>query len=187
MHYFYTTIPEVLTMAQIIPFEGQVPQIDPTAYVAESAVIIGKVTIGAGANIWPNAVLRGDSDSITIGKNVSIQDNSTVHTEPGQPVYIGDDVLIGHNTIIHCRTIEKGCLIGMGAILMNEVTIGEESIIGAGTMITQNKTIPPRSLVYGTPFRVVRELTKEEAEDVYHQTAHYSELGQIYKRDQDRK
>lgn len=164
-------------MAQILPFEGQLPRIDPTAYIAESAVIIGKVTIGANANIWPNAVIRGDENSITIGNNVSIQDNCTIHTEPDQPVTIGDNTLIGHNTIVHCQTIGKGCLIGMGSILMNYTTIGDETIIGAGTVVTQHKTIPPRSMVYGTPFHIVRQLTEEEAADVYRQTEEYAALG----------
>lgn len=168
-------------MAQILPFEGQLPRIDPTAYIAESAVIIGKVTIGANANIWPNAVIRGDENSITIGNNVSIQDNCTIHTEPDQPVTIGDNTLIGHNTIVHCQTIGKGCLIGMGSILMNYTTIGDETIIGAGTVVTQHKTIPPRSMVYGTPFHIVRSLTEEEAADVYRQTKEYAALGQKHK------
>lgn len=168
-------------MAQILPFEGQLPRIDPTAYIAESAVIIGKVTIGANANIWPNAVIRGDENSITIGNNVSIQDNCTIHTEPDQPVTIGDNTLIGHNTIVHCQTIGKGCLIGMGSILMNYTTIGDETIIGAGTVVTQHKTIPPRSMVYGTPFHIVRQLTEEEAADVYRQTEEYAALGQKHK------
>lgn len=168
-------------MAQILPFEGQLPRIDPTAYIAESAVIIGKVTIGAYANIWPNAVIRGDENSITIGNNVSIQDNCTIHTEPDQPVTIGDNTLIGHNTIVHCQTIGKGCLIGMGSILMNYTTIGDETIIGAGTVVTQHKTIPPRSMVYGTPFHIVRQLTEEEAADVYRQTEEYAALGQKHK------
>ncbi len=168
-------------MAQILPFEGQLPRIDPTAYIAESAVIIGKVTIGANANIWPNAVIRGDENSITIGNNVSIQDNCTIHTEPDQPVTIGDNTLIGHNTIVHCQTIGKGCLIGMGSILMNYTTVGDETIIGAGTVVTQHKTIPPRSMVYGTPFHIVRQLTEEEAADVYRQTEEYAALGQKHK------
>lgn len=168
-------------MAQILPFEGQLPRIDPTAYIAESAVIIGKVTIGANANIWPNAVIRGDENSITIGNNVSIQDNCTIHTEPDQPVTIGDNTLIGHNTIVHCQTIGKGCLIGMGSILMNYTTVGDETIIGAGTVVTQHKTIPPHSMVYGTPFRIVRSLTEEEAADVYRQTEEYAALGQKHK------
>lgn len=168
-------------MAQILPFEGQLPRIDPTAYIAESAVIIGKVTIGANANIWPNAVIRGDENSITIGNNVSIQDNCTIHTEPDQPVTIGDNTLIGHNTIVHCQTIGKGCLIGMGSILMNYTTVGDETIIGAGTVVTQHKTIPPRSMVYGTPFHIVRQLTEEAAADVYRQTEEYAALGQKHK------
>lgn len=139
------------------------------------------MTIGANANIWPNAVIRGDENSITIGNNVSIQDNCTIHTEPDQPVTIGDNTLIGHNTIVHCQTIGKGCLIGMGSILMNYTTIGDETIIGAGTVVTQHKTIPPRSMVYGTPFHIVRQLTEEEAADVYRQTEEYAALGQKHK------
>ena len=131
-------------MAQIISFGGHTPQIDPTAYIAESAVIIGNVTIKAGANIWPHTVIRGDESQIIIGENVSIQDNSTVHTYPALPMIIGDNTLVGHNVILHGHSIGKGCLIGMGSILMDATEIGDESIIGAGTMITKKKVIPPR-------------------------------------------
>ena len=95
-------------MAQIISFGGHTPQIDPTAYIAESAVIIGNVTIKAGANIWPHTVIRGDESQIIIGENVSIQDNSTVHTYPALPMIIGDNTLVGHNVILHGHSIGKG-------------------------------------------------------------------------------
>ncbi len=168
-------------MAQIISFGGYTPEIDPTAYIAETAVIIGHVTIRSGANIWPHTVIRGDESHIVIGKNVSIQDNSTIHTYPALPMQIGDNTLVGHNTILHGHSIGKGCLIGMGSILMDATEIGDESIIGAGTMITKNKIIPPRSLVYGMPARVVRTLLQKEIDDVQSEVKQYCALGAKYK------
>lgn len=168
-------------MAQIISFGGYTPEIDPSAYIAESAVIIGHVTIMSGANIWPHTVIRGDESHIIIGKNVSIQDNSTVHTYPALPMEIGDNTLVGHNVILHGHTIGKGCLIGMGSILMDATEIGDETIIGAGTMITKHKMIPPQSLVYGTPARIIRNLTPEEIAGIQEEVAIYRELGEQYK------
>lgn len=172
-------------MAKIIPFGGHTPEIDPTAFIADSAVIIGYVTIKAGANIWPNVVIRGDEAHITIGENVSLQDNSTVHTDPDSPMVIGDNALIGHNAILHGKSIGKGCLVGMGAILLDGSEIGDESIIGAGTMITQHKVVPPRSMVYGNPFRVVRKLKQEEIDGVQEGIRGYCRLAAEYKKIQE--
>ncbi|OKY54200.1 gamma carbonic anhydrase family protein [Megasphaera cerevisiae] len=169
-------------MAQIISFGGYTPQIDPTAYIAESAVIIGHVIIKEGAGIWPNTVIRGDENSIIIGRYVDIQDNSTVHVQPDQSLEIGDYTMIGHNALVHGAFVGTGCLIGMGAVLMPYSEVGSESIIGAGTMVTQRKRIPPRSLAYGMPFRVIRSVTDEEIAGVRTDVMEYYELAQKYKK-----
>ena len=127
-------------------------------------------------------MIRGDESQIIIGENVSIQDNSTVHTYPALPMIIGDNTLVGHNVILHGHSIGKGCLIGMGSILMDATEIGDESIIGAGTMITKQKVIPPRSLVYGMPAKVVRELSQEEVDGVQSEVKLYADLGAEYKK-----
>ena len=171
-------------MAYIITHDSIKPDIDKTAYLAENATIIGNVKIGAGASIWFNTVLRGDDSTITVGNYTNIQDNSTVHPEINQPMEIGDYVLIGHNAIVHCAKIGAGCLIGMGAILLSYSEIGENCIIGAGTLITQHKVIPPNSLVYGNPAKVIRTLTEEEIQQVREDVMGYYKNGQAYKKNQ---
>lgn len=171
-------------MAQIISIGGHTPQIDPSAYIAESAVITGDVIIEEGASIWPNAVIRGDDDRIIIGKYVNIQDNSTIHTDKGQVLTIGAYSVIGHNAVIHCQSVGEACLIGMGTILLNGAEIGEGSIVGAATLITQNKKIPSRSMVYGTPFRIVRPVTDEELARTREEAMQYYATSRIYKQTQ---
>lgn len=143
-------------------FQGHFPVIHPQARVAENAVLVGNVTVEAGANIWYSAVLRGDSGSIHIGEKSSIQDNVTCHCEYDQPLTVGRGVTVGHNAVLHGCTIEDRCLIGMGAILLNGCVIGAGSIVAAGALVTQNTVIPPGSLVIGTPGKVVRSLRPEE-------------------------
>ena len=167
-------------MSHIISFNGITPCIHPSAFIAETAVVIGDVEIGEGSSIWYNTVLRGDSNAIRVGKYTNIQDNSTVHIESDQPIHIGDYVLIGHNAIIHGAKVGKGCLIGMGTVLMSYSEIGENCIIGAGTLITEHKKIPPNSLVYGTPARIVRTLGEEEIGHVRGTVMEYSELAKKF-------
>ena len=143
-------------------------------------VKIGNVTIGEGANIWFNTVLRGDIQSITVGKYTNIQDNSTVHVMGDQPTVIGDYVTIGHNAVIHGNKIGDNCLIGMGAVLLGYCEIGENTIIGAGAVVTQHKKIPPNSLVVGSPGRIVRPLLDDEIEALHQSAIRYNLLAQQY-------
>ena len=137
------------------------PQIDASAWIAPNATVIGDVRLAANASIWWNAVLRGDNDPITIGENTNIQDGSVLHTDEGVPLTIGRDVTVGHMVMLHGCTIGDGSLIGIGAIVLNRAVIGKNCLIGANTLIPEGKVIPDRSLVMGSPGKVVRELTDE--------------------------
>ena len=140
--------------------------IDKTVFIADGAKVIGDVEMGEGCGIWFNAVIRGDSNEIKIGKNSNVQDNAVIHTSKGSGVQIGNNVTIGHGAIIHGCTIGDNVMIGMGAIVLDGVVIGENSIIGAGSLVTQNKTIPSGSLAFGNPAKVVRRLTEQEISSV---------------------
>ncbi len=132
-------------------------------WVADTAVVVGNVVIGHDVSIWFGSVVRGDNDRITIGNGSNIQDLCMLHVDPGFPLTIGENVGIGHRAILHGCTIGAGSLIGMGAVIMNGAVIGEQCLIGANTLVPEGKVIPPRSLVLGSPGKVVRELT--EADD----------------------
>ena len=142
----------------IYELDGIRPQIDPTAWVAPGAVLVGKVIIGPRANIWFGAVLRGDNEPIVVGAGSNVQENSVLHTDMGYPLTIGANCTIGHKAMLHGCTVEDGSLIGMGATLLNGVRIGAGSLIGASALVTEGKEIPPGSLVMGSPAKVVREL-----------------------------
>jgi carbonic anhydrase/acetyltransferase-like protein (isoleucine patch superfamily) len=148
----------------IIPYNNKKPSIDDTVFVAPGAHLIGDISIGKDSTIWFNAVLRGDEDSITIGEKCSIQDNSTIHLFEGCPVVIEDEVTVGHNVILHGCKIGKRSIIGMGSTILDNVEIGEECIVGANTLISSGKIIPPRSLVIGSPGKVVRRLNDKDLE-----------------------
>ncbi|KUO65008.1 MAG: gamma carbonic anhydrase family protein [Gracilibacter sp. BRH_c7a] len=146
----------------ILPYQGKKPQIGDHVYIAEGSQIIGDITIGEYSSIWFNCVLRGDIDSINIGKRTNIQDLSVIHVNTGQPTIIEDDVSIGHSCVLHGCLIRQGSLIGMGTIILNDSEIGEYSIVGAGSLIPERKKFPSYSLILGSPAKVVRELTSEE-------------------------
>jgi carbonic anhydrase/acetyltransferase-like protein (isoleucine patch superfamily) len=139
------------------------PRIDPAAWVAASAELIGQVELAAESSIWFNCTLRGDNEPIRIGARSNIQENCVLHTDPGYPLAIGERVTVGHQAMLHGCTIGDGSLIGIQAIVLNGARIGRECLIGAGALIAEGKSIPDRSVVMGTPGRVVRQLTDEEA------------------------
>jgi carbonic anhydrase/acetyltransferase-like protein (isoleucine patch superfamily) len=142
----------------IYELDGIRPQVDPTAWVAPTAVLIGNVIVEAGANIWFGAVLRGDNEPITVGAGSNVQENAVLHTDMGFPLTIGANCTIGHKAMLHGCTIETGSLIGMGATLLNGAKIGAGSLVGACALVTEGKEIAPGSLVMGAPAKVVREL-----------------------------
>ena len=135
---------------------------DGNYWIAPSATVIGRVKLMANASVWFGAVLRGDNDLIQVGENSNIQDNSVVHTDPGQPALIGDNVTVGHNVILHSAVIGDNSLIGMGSILLNRSRIGKNCIVGAGALIAEGKEFPDGSLIIGAPGRVARTLSEHE-------------------------
>ena len=156
------------------------PKIDPTAFVHEKAIVLGDVTLGARVSVWPTAVIRGDSDAITIGDDSNVQDGTIIHVDHGVPTKIGKRVAIGHRAIVHGSTVEDDCLIAMGAILLNGVHVGTGSIVGAGAMCPEGMQIPPNSLAIGIPARVVRETTDAERERLKHTVESYLQLQKKY-------
>ncbi|MCM3169737.1 gamma carbonic anhydrase family protein [Peribacillus frigoritolerans] len=165
----------------IIPYNNKKPSIDDTVFVAPGAHLIGDISIGKESTIWFNAVLRGDEDSITIGEKCSIQDNSTIHLFEGCPVVIEDEVTVGHNVILHGCKIGKRSIIGMGSTILDNVEIGEECIVGANTLISSGKIIPPRSLVIGSPGKVVRRLNDKDLELIQLSIDTYVQKGKDFK------
>ena len=159
----------------------RIPRIDDSAYVADNATIIGSVEIGPEASIWFGTILRGDNDVIRIGARSNVQDATVIHVDPGIPTTIGEDVTIGHSTMIHGCTIERGCLIGIGAIILDHARIGEESLVGANSLVTEGKEFPGRSLILGSPARVVRPLTDEDIAAIRRATNHYVDNTRYYK------
>jgi gamma-carbonic anhydrase len=166
----------------IRPFRGKHPQISESAFIEESAQIIGDVVIGEQSSIWFNAVVRGDVFYIRIGDRTNIQDGTVIHVTNGtHETILEDEVTIGHNVTLHGCHIERGCLIGMGSVVMDGVRVGEKSLVAAGSLVAPGTQIPPRSLVIGTPARVKRQLTNEEVAslDVFWQN--YIEYTKQYK------
>ena len=156
------------------PFRAILPKVHPTAYVDQSAQVIGDVEIGDESSVWMNVVIRGDVNSIRIGARSNVQDCTVVHVmHETHPTRIGDDVTIGHGAIVHGCTVNDRVLIGMGAIVLNGAVIGEDSIIAAGSLITEGAQVPSRSLVMGSPGRVVRGLRDGELASILEYSANY--------------
>lgn len=149
------------------------PSIHSSCFVADSAQVIGSVILEEDASVWFNVVIRGDNDPITIGKGSNVQDLSVIHTDMGIPVRVGSNVTIGHRVMLHGCEVGDYSLIGIGAILLNRVKIGRECLIGAGTLITEGKEIPDRSLVIGAPGRVVRKLSDNDVAMLHFSAEHY--------------
>jgi carbonic anhydrase/acetyltransferase-like protein (isoleucine patch superfamily) len=145
------------------PFDGHNPSVEPTAWVHEAAILIGEVEVRARASIWPTAVLRGDMGVVRIGEDTNIQDGTICHNTSGiSETHVGARCTVGHRVVLHGCVVEDDCLIGMGAILMDNVRIGAGSLVAAGTLIPPNKVIPPGSLVMGSPGRVLRSVGQRE-------------------------
>jgi len=148
--------------------------VDPSAYIDESAQVIGDVTIGAESSVWMNVVIRGDVNVIRIGARTNVQDGTVVHVMNGtHPTTIGDEVTIGHGAVVHGSTIADRVLVGMGAILLNGASIGSDSIVAAGTLVPEGTSIPPRSLVMGVPGKVRRPLTDAEVASILQYSRNY--------------
>jgi len=163
-------------MSLILPFGDRTPSIDPTTWVAPTATLVGGVTLDASASVFYGAVLRADTDDITIGAGSNLQDNVVVHCDSGTPTVVGAGVSVGHSAVLHGCTIEDDCLIGMSATVLNRAVVGRGSLVAAGAVVLEGTVIPPRSLVAGVPAKVRRELTDEEVEGVRENARHYLEL-----------
>jgi carbonic anhydrase/acetyltransferase-like protein (isoleucine patch superfamily) len=165
----------------IYPYKGKSPKIAESAFIADYVTITGDVVIGEETSIWFNTVIRGDVAPTIIGNRVNIQDNSILHQSPNHPLIIEDDVTVGHQVILHSAIIRKNALIGMGSIILDGAEIGEGAFIGAGSLVPQGKKIPPRTLAFGRPAKVIRELTEEDEKEMERIRREYVEKGQYYK------
>ncbi|MFF2810806.1 gamma carbonic anhydrase family protein [Streptomyces sp. NPDC058000] len=165
----------------IVAVGGEAPNIDPGAYTAPTSVVVGDVTLAAGTSVWYHTVLRADSGPIVLGADSNIQDNCTVHVDPGFPVTVGERVSVGHNAVLHGCTVEDDVLVGMGATVLNGAHIGAGSLIAAQALVPQGMRVPPGSLVAGVPAKVKRELTPEERESIKLNAANYLELAALHR------
>lgn len=166
----------------IMDFEGVTPRINKNTYISESVDIIGKVNVEENVNIWFGTRLRGDMNNIIIGENTNIQENSVVHVDINSPCIIGKNVTIGHGTIIHGCSISDNVLVGMGSIMLNNAKIGKNTIIGAGSLVTQGKEFPEGVLILGNPAKVIRQLTEAEIESIQRSADNYVSLSKKYKK-----
>lgn len=165
----------------IYKFKEYTPKIDESCFMADNSSVIGDVSIDEDSSVWFGAVVRADTNEITIGKSTNIQDNCTIHSDGDFPVKLGDGITIGHNCIIHGCSIKDNCLIGMGSTILNGAEIGENCMIGAGSLVTQNVKIPSGTLCLGSPAKVVRKLTDEEINSIMESAKHYTGLSKVYK------
>lgn len=157
-----------------------VPEIDPSAYMTDSANVIGKVKIAANASIWFHATLRGDNEYITIGANSNVQEGCILHTDPGFPLTIDNNVTVGHQAMLHGCIIGEGSLIGIQSVILNGAKIGKNCLVGAGSLVTENKEFPDNSLILGSPAKAVRILNEEEIAHMHANTGNYVKRGQYF-------
>ena len=173
-------IPTGIISPVLRPYRSVHPRVAPTAFIDQSAQVIGDVVIGDDSSVWMNAVVRGDVNTIRVGRRTNIQDGCVVHVMSGtHPTTLGDDVTVGHAAVLHGCTVADRCLVSMGAIVLNGARIGADSIVAAGALLVEGAVVPPRSLVMGSPGRVRRSLTDDEVDSIRRYADHYVH----YKRD----
>ncbi|WP_139489492.1 gamma carbonic anhydrase [Brevibacillus dissolubilis] len=165
----------------VLPFDGKEPIIHESVFLARGSVVSGDVEIGEDSQVWYNTVIRGDIAPTRIGRRVSVQDNSTLHQSPNSPLIIEDEVIIGHNAVLHSCIVRQGALIGMGSIVLDGAEIGEESMVAAGALVPPGMKIPPRSLVVGSPAKVKRELSEDDFKEFRRIRQSYVDKGKIYR------
>ncbi len=166
----------------VIPFKNWAPSVDASCFIAPDAWVIGQASIGARCSVFFGAVVRGDIQAISVGEGTNLQEHSLVHTSHGMsPARIGKGVTVGHRAIIHGCSIGDGSLIGMGATILDNATIGEQCIVGAHTLVPKGMVVPARSLVVGTPAKIVRQITEEEANSLAESAVSYQRLGASYR------
>jgi len=159
----------------MLPFEGRQPEIAESAWIAPGATVVGAVTLGQEASIWYGAVLRGDTEPLTVGERTNVQDGAVMHADPGYPAVVGADCVVGHKAIIHGCTVEDGCLIGMNATVLNGARIGAGSVVGAGAVVPEGREFPPRSLIVGIPAKRIGEVSDEQLADIQRGSRGYVE------------
>lgn len=160
------------------PTHWAAPDLSRAAFVAANATVIGQVSVAAGVSIWYGAVVRGDIEGISLGTSTNIQDGAILHGDPGQPTVLEAYVTVGHRAVVHSAYVEAGCLIGIGAVILNGVRVGAGSIIGAGSVVT--KDVPPRSLVVGVPGKCLRQVSDAEAAELIDHARHYEKLALVH-------
>jgi carbonic anhydrase/acetyltransferase-like protein (isoleucine patch superfamily) len=165
----------------IYPYKGKHPKIADSAFIADYVTVTGDVEIGEQSGIWFNTSIRGDVAPTIIGKKVNVQDNCVLHQSPNNPLILEDEVSVGHSVILHSCIIRKKALIGMGSIILDQAEIGEGAFVGAGSLVPQGKKIPPNTLAFGRPAKVVRELTDEDRKDMERIIREYTEKASYYK------
>ena len=166
----------------IYELDGKAPDLGAGTWVADSAQVIGAVALGENASVWFGAVIRGDTETIRIGRNSNVQDLSVLHADIGKPLTVGDNVTVGHQVMLHGCTIGDGSLIGIQAVVLNGAKIGRNCIVGAGSVVTEGKEFPDNSLIIGSPARVVRTLDAAAAEKLAQSAEHYAANGHRYAR-----
>lgn len=157
------------------------PTIHPEAVVFPQSIVVGDVIVGKNSSVWFGAVLRGDTDTITVGENTNIQDNAVIHADEGDPCIIGDNCVVGHSAIVHGAKLENHVLVGMHATILNKATVGEGSIVGANALVPQGMKIPPHSLVLGVPAKIVKTLSQDSIHSIHSNALEYSERAKIYR------
>ena len=165
----------------IYELDGVAPQVHATAWVADSAQVMGSVTLGEDASVWFGTVVRGDTDSITIGAGSNVQDASVLHADFGKPLVIGERVTVGHQVMLHGCTIGDESLIGIGAVVLNGARIGKNCLVGAGALVTEGKEFPDGSMIVGAPAKAVRQLTPEQIEGLRQSAQHYIDNARMFR------
>lgn len=162
-------------------YKNKQPEIHDSAFIAEDAVVVGDVTIGAESSVWFKTVIRGDVAPTKIGEKVNIQDLSMLHQSPGKPLIIEDEVTVGHQVTLHSAIVRKNALIGMGSVILDGAEIGENAFVGAGSLVPPGKKVPPHTLVMGRPAKVARKLTEEDYKEMKRIVNDYAEKAKYYK------
>ena len=165
----------------IYALDGVAPQVSASAWVADSAQVIGQVALAQDARVWFGVVIRGDTETISVGKGSNIQDMSVLHADVGMPLTIGEGVTVGHKVMLHGCTIGDNSLVGIGAVVLNGAKIGNNCLVGAGSLVTEGKEFADGSLIVGSPARVVRQLSPEQIEGLRHSAQHYVNNASLYR------
>ena len=166
----------------IYELDGHAPQLGKNAYIADSAEVIGRVTLEENASVWSGTIIRGDSDHIRIGRNSNIQDGSVLHADEGVPLTLGDNVSVGHKVMLHGCTVGDGSLIGIGAVVLNHAKIGKNCLVGAGSLVTEGKEFPDGSMILGSPAKAVKQLSPEQIAGLQRIAQHYVDNAERFRK-----